>query len=145
MFLFLDASVLVAAARSPSGGSALVMEVCRGRRFQAALSGRVLLEARVNIAEKFGEAELVRFYQQLAGLEPEMVLPPPSERLAQCGSIVGRKDAHVLAAALECGATYLLTLDRRHLITRAIQMQELPLKVLTPGDFLREVASQGQA
>ena len=144
MLLFLDASVLVAASRSPSGGSVLVMEVCRGRRFRAALSARVLLEARVNIAEKFGEAELVRFYQQLAGLEPEMVPPPPSERLAQCASLVGEKDAHVLAASLECGAGYLMTLDRRHLITPAVQAAGLPVVVITPGDFLRQVVTQGQ-
>jgi predicted nucleic acid-binding protein len=141
---FLDASVLVAASRSPSGGSALVMEMCRGRRFRAALSARVLLEARVNIVEKFGDAELVRFYQQVAALDPEMVPPPPPERLAQCASIVGDKDAHVLAAALECGAGYLLTLDRRHLITPTIQSAGLPVSVVTPGDFLKEVATQGQ-
>ena len=141
---FLDASVLVAASRSPSGGSALVMEVCQGRRFRAALSARVLLEARVNIAEKFGEAELVRFYQQVAALDPEMVPPPPLERLARCASIVGSKDAHVLAAALECGAGYLLTLDRRHLITPTVQSAGLPVSVVMPGDFIKEVANQGQ-
>jgi len=141
--VFLDASVLVAAARSPTGGSALVLEVCRGSRFRAALSARVVLEARVNIAEKFGEAELVRFYQQLAGLEPEMVSPPPSERLAQGASLVGEKDSHVLAAALEGGAGYLLTLDRRHLITPAIQAAGLPVAVMAPGDFLKQVFTQG--
>ncbi len=118
--VFLDASVLVAASRSPSGGSALAMEVCRGRRFRAAFSARVLLEARVNIAEKFGEPELVRFYQLVAGLDLEMVPPPSPERLARCLPLVGKKDAHVLAAALECGAGYLLTLDRRHLMTPAV-------------------------
>jgi predicted nucleic acid-binding protein len=66
MLVSLDASVLVAAARSPSGGSSLVLEVCRGRRFRAALSTKVLLEAKVNIAEKFGETELLRFYRELA-------------------------------------------------------------------------------
>ena len=142
--MFLDASVLVAAAGSPSGGSALAMEVCRGRPFRAALSARVLLEARMNIAGKFGEVELVRFYQQLAGLDPEMVPHPPPGRLARCASLVGEKDAHVLAAALECGAAYLLTLDRRHLIGPAVQSAGLPVGVVTPGDFLREVATQGQ-
>lgn len=137
--MFLDASVLVAASRSHTGGSALVMEVCRGRRFRAALTARVLLEARVNIAEKFGEPELLRFYQQLAGLDPEMVPPPPPERLAQCVPLVGEKDAHVLAAALECGADYLLTLDRRHLMTPAMQSAGLPLRVMTPGDFLNQI------
>ena len=138
--VFLDASVLVAACRSPSGGSALAMEVCRGRRFRAALSARVLLEARVNIAEKFGEAELVRFYQQVAALEPEMVAPPSQERIEECIPLTTQKDAHVLAAALVCGAAYLLTLDRRHLITAAIQSAGLPVRVMPPGDFLKEIA-----
>ena len=137
--VFLDASVLVAASRSPSGGSALALEVCCGRRFRAALSARVLLEARVNIAEKFGEGELVRFYQQVASLDAEMVSPPSPERLAQCASLVGEKDAHVLAAALACGAGYLLTLDRRHLITEAVQSAGLSVRVVTPGDFLRGI------
>lgn len=97
----------------------------------------------MNIAEKFGEAELVRFYQQVAALDPEMVPPPPPERLARCASIVGDKDAHVLAAALECSAGYLLTLDRRHLITPTTQSAGLPINVVTPGDFLKEVATQG--
>ena len=122
----------------------MVMEVCRSSRFRAAISARVLLEARVNIAEKFGEVELVRYYQQVAALDPEMVPASPPERLARCASIVGDKDAHVLAAALECGAGYLLTLDRRHLITPAVQSVGLSISVMTPGDFLNEVITQGQ-
>ncbi len=140
--VFLDASVLVAASRSPAGGSALTIEVCRGRRFRAALTARVLLEARVNIAEKFGEPELLRFYQQVAGLDPEMAPPPSPERLAECVPLTTEKDAHVLAAALECGAAYLLTLDRRHLLTPVVQSARLPLKVVTPGDFLKERAGR---
>ncbi|MFQ5814532.1 MAG: putative toxin-antitoxin system toxin component, PIN family [Anaerolineae bacterium] len=138
--VFLDASVLVAASRSPSGGSALAMEVCRGQRFRAALTARVLLEARVNIAEKFGEPELLRFYQQVAALAPEMVPLPSKERLAECVPLTTEKDAHVLAAALECKASYLLTLDRHHLLTPAVLAAGLSLSVMTPGDFLREIA-----
>ena len=143
ILVFLDASVLVAGSRSPSGGSALAMEVCRGRRFRAAFTARVLLEARGNIAEKFGEPELLRFYQQVAGLDPEMMPSPSTERLARCAPLVGEKDAHVLAAALECGAGYLLTLDRRHLMTPAVQSAGLPVRVVTPGDFFRRVVNVG--
>ena len=116
------------------------MEVCRGHRFHAVFTSRVLLEARVNIAEKFGEPELVRFYQQLAGLEAQTATPPSPGRMAQCVPLVGEKDAHVLAGALECSADYLLTLDRRHLITPGVQAAGLLLKVMTPGDFLKEIA-----
>lgn len=139
----LDASVLVAASHSASGGSALAMEVCRGSKFRAALTVRIILEARVNIAEKFGEPELLRFYQQLAALGPEMVAPPPLEHVARCIPIVGEKDAHVLAAALECNAGYLLTLDRRHLLTPAVLSAGFAVKVMTPGDFLKQIATIG--
>jgi predicted nucleic acid-binding protein len=142
MLVFLDASVLVAAARSPSGGASLVLEVCRGKRFRAALTAKVLVEARVNIAGKFGDTELLRFYRELAALDPEMATPPSQEQLEQCAPLAGDKDAHVLAAALACGAKFLLTLDRRHLLTPAVQSAGLPLTVLTPGDFLQGVDSK---
>ena len=51
------------------------------------------------------------------------------------------KDAHVLAAALECGATYLITLDRRHLHNEAVESAGLPVTMITPGDFLTTVVS----
>ena len=116
------------------------MEGCRSGRFRAAVSATVLLEARVNIAEQFGERELLRFYQQLAAMDPEMVPPPSEERLRECNPLTTEKDAHVLAAALECEAAYVLTLDRRHLLTSDVQSAGLPLRVVTPGDFLREIA-----
>ncbi|MBI2868185.1 MAG: PIN domain-containing protein [Chloroflexi bacterium] len=137
--VFLDASVLVAASRSPSGGSAAAFEVCQAKRFRVVVTTRVLLEARVNIAEKFGQAELLRFYQQLAGVEPEVAASPPASRVEECCALVDRKDAHVLAAALSCQATHLLTLDRRHLLTAKVLAAGLPVKVTTPGDFLKEV------
>lgn len=120
----------------------MALEVCRGHRYRAAVSARVLLEARVNIAEKFRDEELVRFYQQMAALDPEMAPRPTMEALARCASIVGEKDAHVLAAALCCGAGHLLTLDRRHLITSAVKSADLPLAVATPGEFLREISGR---
>ena len=138
---FLDATVFVAATRSPSGGSALAMEVCK-LRFRVAITDRVLDEVRWNILERFGEVELMRFYQQRAALNADIFPPPPPERLEKCIPLTGKKNAHALAAALACGCTHLLTLDRRRLLTSVVQSAELPLKVVTPGEFLGEVVAQ---
>jgi len=135
--LFLDASVLVAAAHSPTGGSALVLEICAGGHFRGALTLKVLLEARHNIQDKFGEAELLRFYRQLALMEPLMVPPPSAGSLKLCAGVIAEKDAHVLAAALGSHAGYLLTLDRRHFLTPAVQAFAAPMRIATPGDFLQ--------
>ncbi len=119
----------------------MALEVCRGSRFRGAFTTRVLLETRVNIAGKFGETELLRFYHQLAAVGPEMVAPPSHQEVVRCSPLTGVKDAHVLAAALECGADYLLTLDRRHLLTPTAESAVIPLKVITPGQFHQELVS----
>jgi predicted nucleic acid-binding protein len=59
--------------------------------------------------------------------------------MAACEPIVGKKDAHVLAAALRSEADVLLTLDRRHFMTEKVRDAGLGLKIATPGDFLREL------
>ena len=129
----------MAASRSPNGGSAVVLEVCQGRRFRGAVSEAVLLEARVNIAATFGDPELARFYQQFASLVPEMVAAPTQDRLSQCIPLTTEKDAHVLAAAIACEADWLLTLDRRHLLNERVLGAGLSLQVMTPGDFLQRI------
>ena len=53
------------------------------------------------------------------------------------------KDAQVLAAALEYKAAYLLTLDRRHLLTDIVLEAGLPVTRMTPGEFLNEIVSGG--
>ena len=111
-------------------------------RFRAAFTARILLEARVNIVKKFSEPDLLRFYQQLAWLDPEMVSASSLESFARCVLLVGEKDAHVLASALGCKAGYLLTLDRCHILTSRVLAAGLPLDVMTPGDFLRKLVSE---
>ena len=44
-----------------------------------------------------------------------------------------------MAAALDCGARYLLTLDRRHLLNCRVLTAGLPVEAMTPGDFLEGI------
>ena len=118
------------------------MEACQETRFRAVVSEQVLLEARTNIAAKFDEAELLRFYRQLAELEPWIVAAPSQAQLDECVPLTTAKDAHVLAAALECAAEYLLTLDRRHLLSDLVLSANLPIRCMTPGTFLQQVVRE---
>ncbi|MBM3925455.1 MAG: PIN domain-containing protein [SAR202 cluster bacterium] len=135
--VFLDASLLIAASGSSTGGSAVAMEVCQGRKFRAVLSERVLLEARENISGKMGENPLVRFYKLLADLNPVMAPAATKAGLGECAEVVGAKDAHVLASAIESGAGYLLTLDRRHFLNARVRGARLKVRIMTPGEFLK--------
>ena len=143
--VFVDASVRIAAAASPTGGSSLVLEVCRGKRFAAICSQRVLLEAQQNIRDKMTTHEMVRFYQLLATASPSQVSPITAEAEAQYAEIVGPKDAHVVAAAVHGGAVFLVTLDRKHLANDRVRAAGLPLEALTPGEFIQRILAEHPA
>src|SRR5215216_592587 len=128
--LFFDASCLVAAAGSPSGGSWFLLSLCRRGFLSGALSQAVRLEAERNILDKLPELAWSR-YQLLMAQTPLTVVPLPSPaQLRRWHDAVGEKDAHVLAAALAAEAAYLLTLDRP-LIARVGQATQA-LVALTP-------------
>jgi predicted nucleic acid-binding protein len=134
--LFIDASVLIAAAASPTGGSAAVLELGRRGHVHLWVSRQVLLEAEHNIRRKLPPDALLRFYQYVGTLPLQIVAAPTAEELAQAASIVAEKDAHVLAAALKAHADALLTLDRKHLLAPAVQ-EASACAIRTPGEFLQ--------
>jgi predicted nucleic acid-binding protein len=137
--IFLDASVLIAASGSTTGGSALVVEVCRGTRFSGVCSQQVLIEAQENIRSKLGMEALARFYQIIAGLSLIPTSPDAAAQEADYHDLVGPKDAHVIVAAVNGGVSYLLTLDRKHLVNERVRGASLPFQVLTPGEFIQQI------
>ncbi len=134
--VFLDASCLIAAAGSPSGGSALLLSLTQRRHFICAVSHPVLVEARRNVSLKLkppAQAELAR----LVAATP-MVVPVPSvEQLEQHIGGINAKDVHVIAAAIAAGASYLVTLDRDFVdeVNRAV----IWVRATSPGECIRDL------
>lgn len=137
--VFLDASIFVAAAGSASGGSSLILEVYRGLLFSAVTTRRILLEAQRNIRRKLPSEAILRFYKEIAKLNPEIVGPPAKESLRKYDDIISLKDRHVLSSALKSKATFLITLDRKHFQTEAIRQANLSIIIMTPKEFLELV------
>ena len=134
--VFIDASVWIAAAGSPAGGSSLVLEICCGQHFTALCSQRVLLEAQTNIRDKLPVEALARFYKLLAAISPMIISPVTQDEEAPYYTIVTEKDAHVVAAAVQGNAAYLVTLDRKHLANDTVRSAGLPVSILLPGEFI---------
>lgn len=139
--LSLDASILIAAAASPEGGSSLVLELCKAGKAIALVTQLVLREAERNIQAKLDEAALLRFYNLIAGLDPVVVPLPDTEQVEAAARAVAAKDAHVLAGARAGQATHLITLDRKHFLTEEQRKAILPIAACTPGEFIRETIS----
>ena len=134
--VFIDASVLIAAATSPDGGSSLVLEVCRGCNFHATTTRKVLLEAQKNIRKKFPSVILLNFYREIATINAEAVQPATQEELSQYNNIIAIKDRHVIACAIKSSSAFLITLDRKHFKNEAIKQANLPVTIMTPKEFL---------
>lgn len=139
--LFFDASVFIAAAGSPSGASTLTLTLCRQGQAKATSSRLVLIETERNIQAKLGREALLRFYQELASLDLELIRAPTAEEISTYCQIINPKDAHVLAAAVKGKVEVLLTLDRRHFLSPTVGKAGLPFLIMTPGDFLRRLVS----
>ena len=132
--VLIDASVFIAASGSVSGGSALILEVCKGKFFTAVTTRKILKEAQKNIRKKLPSESLLYFYREMGRLKPKIVGTP--QDLRKYDNIISAKDQHVLASAINCGASFLITLDRKHFFTEEIKNAKLPVMIMTPKEFL---------
>jgi len=136
--IFLDASVLVAACASTKGASAFVLHLSRQRLIKAVISGDVLGETVKNVELKLGEIGECRLRTYFTEANLILGKDPEAEEIAVCEQVINQKDAPVLAAAIRNKAMSLLTLDRKHFFTSAVIKFSRPLKILTPGNFLKK-------
>jgi len=138
--LFFDASVLVAGAHSGGGGSALLLEACKLGGFTAQSTFLVILEALHTLESDFPQRSQNRFTEFLAEINWELLSVPLEEELQKYAPLIDPKDLHVLAAAVEEGSEFLLTLDRKHILAaaEAVKKANLPIRILTPGDFIQQ-------
>lgn len=138
--LFFDASVLVAGAHSPGGGSALLLEACKLGGFTAQSTFLVILEALHTLERDFPQRSQNRFTEYLGEINWELLPVPSEEELQKYVSLIDPKDLHVLAAAVEGDSEFLLTLDRRHILAaaEAVEKANIPIRILKPGDFIQQ-------
>ena len=132
MRVFLDANVLFSMAL---GGSVFhaILEVAKRDRLHLLTSALCYLEARRNIELKAPEKR-----PALEAILAWVRLVPEAKPEPWMEDLLPEKDVPVLAAAVVAQATHLLTGDLRHFAPLMVR-EDLPLRVLTPGDFIRRV------
>ena len=135
--VFLDANVLFTAAYSPDGLSALLIELGAAGRVTLLTSPLAIAEAERNLEAK-RPAALPAFRRGLSAVrivrEPA---PADVERLTPPG--LSSKDRPLLAAAIVASATHFVTGDVADFGRWMERRARLPLRVMTPRQFLTEV------
>ena len=141
MKVFLDANVFFAAAGSPTGGSAFVLELAKRERIQIITVLYALVEAERNIQAKLGEKALDRHYQNLLeGKRKVQNIDNVSMKTAtELETLLIRKDVPILLGAILSNVDFLVTLDRKDFIdNKKLKEADLSFHMVTPGDFLRQ-------
>jgi predicted nucleic acid-binding protein len=139
--LFFDANIFFAAAGSPKGGSAFVLELGKRKKFEAVTVQHALLEAERNIEKKLGGEYLARHHQNLLELKPyiQSISGVSIEMIIAFEKFVPLKDVPILLGAILSNSQFLITLDRRDFLNnKRLSSSSLPFEIKTPGDFLKQ-------
>jgi predicted nucleic acid-binding protein len=133
--IFLDSSVLYAAAFSPTGPARRL--ILRGLEGSVTLviSDLVLKETKRNLAKNAPLA--LPSFTIIADLLSPQVIRPTKAAVRKAAQIVHLKDAPIVAAAAKANAEYLATHDVKHLLKQAQAIeQEYLITVLPPAELL---------
>jgi len=129
--LFLDANVLFSAAYRPKAG---LLKFWKLKDVMLCSSHYALEEAGVNLLHKVEQS-------RLAKLSARLLLFDAISRELPRGVSLPEKDVPILLAAIEAGATHLITGDVRHFGPYLGSTIE-GILIVTPSDYLKKVAAQ---
>jgi predicted nucleic acid-binding protein len=133
--VFLDSSVLYAAAFSATGPARrLILKGFQGS-VTLCISDLVLEETKRNLAKN--APETLPYFTLLADLFSPVIVRPTKAEVLKATQIVHLKDAAIVAAAAKAKADYLATHDVKHLLTHAKAIEQAyGITALTPAELL---------
>lgn len=132
MKILLDASVILAALGSKTGGSMVVLKLVKAGKLQAVVSETIIEEVKRNAAKTNSSLEDVD--KLIISYNIEIFSAPSSENVDKYIGQTGEKDVHVLASAVELKADMIITLDKKHLLI--LQDKIKTFKIVAPRQLI---------
>lgn len=137
--VFFDASVIIAAILSPSGGSAKLLNIAKDKTIVAITSQTVIDEV-IDHTEKIHKTpeEILLYINESGVLVRERVTQMEIEKVS---AVIDSTDAHLLVGARGATCHYLVTLDRKHLLRSDVRTIVAPLCIVNPKELLGKLAN----
>ncbi len=133
--VFLDTSALIAGIASSKGAARAVLQLAEIELIEVIVSRQVIVEADRNIEQKLPEM-LDEYREFIKLLAPVLVDDPLQNDVRKYFNMINQYDAPILASAVNSGADFLITWDKKHFIGKNIHIRS-NLKIVTPGEFLK--------
>ncbi len=135
--IFVDSSVLFAAAASATGASRALIILAELGLLRLVVCLQIFDEVERNLQAK-APAALPYFQRLRAALNWEVVGDPTPEQVQNAMVIIAAKDAPILAAAIGTHPQRLVTLDTQH-FNRPEVRQQMAFPIQTPGELLADI------
>jgi uncharacterized protein len=144
MKIFLDANILVAACGSAQGGSRYLFYIAEQESaWHLLTSAYAVSEARANVERKL-PGSLKHLSELLVSPQLTIVYPPSSPLITAARTVVPKKDAPILAAAIAAKADTLCTLDKKDFHTKSVKQwsKKYQLSITDPRALLTQWRNQ---
>ena len=137
--VFFDASIIIAAVLSKTGGSSLLFQYIKigkiiGITSQTAIDETLEEDKPKRI--KRSKEEIEQFIAHSGLVVRESIT---LEEIAPYKDLVDVEDAHLITGAKLTKCTHLVTLDKKYLLREDIQKRFLPLHIVSPKELLEEI------
>ena len=134
--IFLDANIFIAAALSRTGGSFHIISEARAGVIAIYANNFVIAEVATVVRKKWPE-KIESSYQLISSIPMSIEDNPSAMEVREMAKLIDDiKDAPILSGALKSNAEFLITLDRKHFLTEKLKSANLPIKILTPKEFI---------
>jgi len=139
--IFMDSSALFAAMLSSTGAARELVRLAVNDEIELVISEDVVVETRRNIERKVPELlDLVD--RLLDAVDPEIVPSPSKKAVRIAEAYVAKKDAFIIAAAIDANVDFVATFDRQHLIDPPQVSSRSGLNIETPGTILNQLRGE---
>ncbi len=137
--VFFDASIIIAAFLSETGGSSLLFKYIEAGRIAGITSQTAIdeiLEEDKPKKIKRSREEIEQFIAHSGLIIKENIT---LDEIVPYEDLVEIEDAHLIAGANLTKCTHLVTLDKKHLLREDIQKRFLPLQIVSPRNLLEQL------
>lgn len=135
--VYLDASVIIAALLSPTGGSAKLLEFIKLRAVVGVASQTVVDEVEEHSLKiRKSRREIRKFIQENSIMVRERI---DELELEPFKNLIEDEDIHVAVGARLTKCDYLVTLDKKHLLRIEVKKLLKPIKVVAPKEILLDL------
>lgn len=131
--VFFNASVIIAGLASPTGGSAKLLKDVEEKQINGVIS-EIIVDEVLRHAAKIGKSKST-IEHSVKSIFPNVLAAPARVLVYKYKEeVLDQGDAHVLASCDESESNYLVTLDKKHLLSIAGKIKKF--RIVSPGQLI---------